>query len=369
MKRSIALLALTGVATCWLHAQMPKPAAAARPQYPVVTLKFGEPEPAPLGRKGTVMLDNPTCAPDGTLFMPMYSVHPSAGELVWALRSFTDGTDAVSYTATAAPGYQNISGPYKYFASDNAVVTLVGAAPLSNAMEESKRAAWRSATLALVYDRKGTLERVVPIPAKIDPRSIGMYSSGDLLVVAKDASTKRLRLLVLDHDGDIKNELSLFDYDYEANRKAAKGQPLAKLDQTDLIHIISHGDDLLLVPQGTQATVIEVNEHGIVRATNLDLPHGYIIRSLISSDGPYWTLSTYTDAKVLNVKASGLGSVTFHDGPLFQFNSFDGSLVRRINIPPKLYARSLCEHNGEFIATKKNKKTGRLEMLTGSVPR
>lgn len=387
--RCFALLALAGTAACRLQAQTPRSSADADvpPQYPVptVTLSFGKPQPTPLGKKGQAMLGDSTCAPDGTLFTQMYAVSQRP---IWSLDSLTDGTDVVRYAATAAPGFKNISGPYKYFATDNAVVTLVAAEPLGNSMAEHESEHRNSVTLALVYDRKGALERAVPIPPHIDPQSIGMYGSGDLLVITKDASTNRLRLLVLDHDGDIKNELSLFDYDYEANRKSGKGQPFAKyFDAAGTIQIVPHGDNLLLVPQLTQATVVEVNEQGIVRATDLQLPHGYLIRALFPGDGPYWTVSTFGDVKIYTgkvysyapgadisksptpVKVSSKTSPTFRQGSLFQFNSFDGSLVRRIDMPEKSTANILCAHNGEFTALTTDKDTGRLEMLTGSVPR
>lgn len=314
------------------------------------------------------MLGNATCAPDGTLFMEMAAIPPE--KMDYTLYSLSDGTKDVRYAVAMVPGYKSVGFGFQYFASDYGVVTVVGATPQKNPMEESQDAAPQNVNLALIFDRKGTLQRAVPIPQNIDARSIGMYSSGDLLVVSKDAAANRLHLLVLDRDGDVKSELSLFDYDYEANRKSGKGQPLAKLlDQTDFVHILPHGDNLLLVPQGTAATIIEVNEQGIVRATDLALPPGYLIRSLISSDGPYWTVSSYGDAKIVHDKASGQSNATFHTGPLFQFNSFDGSLVRRINMPENLKANILCAHGGEFIAVTTDRKTGRLEMLTGSVPR
>jgi hypothetical protein len=385
--RSIAVLALAGTAACWLQAQTPKPAADAPPQYPTVTLSFGKPQPTPLGGKGSVMLDNATCASDGTLFTKITAITPeNISSLILSaiispftqtippekmgrtLDSLTNGTEVVRYAVGMAPGYKSISGPNKYFATDNAVVTLVAAQPLSNSMAEEEKPKW--VTLALVYDRKGTLERAVPIPPHIDPKSIGMYGSEDLLVITKDAATNRLRLLVLDHDGDVKNELSLFDYDYEANRKAGKGQPLAKImDAADFIQIIPHGDNLLLVPQATAATVIEVNEQGIVRATDLQLPHGYLLRSLFPGDGPYWTVSTYDHAKIFHDKSSGQSYASLGNGPLFQFNSFDGSLVRRIDMPAKLRATLSCEHSGEFTALIMDEDTGHIEILTGSVPR
>lgn len=67
--------------------------------------------------------------------------------------------------------------------------------------------------------------------------------------------------------------------------------------------------------------------------------------------------------------ASGKENAAFLFGSLFQFNSFDGSLVRRIDVPKTKHANILCEHDGEFIAVTTDKETGRLEELNGSVPR
>lgn len=365
--RYFAVLVLVGAAS-WLHAQTPKPSATPPPDYPVptVTLNFGSPQPTPLGKKGTVMLGNTTCAPDGTLFMEMAAI-PPAEKMDYTLHSLTDGTQDVRYVAGMVPGYKKVGLGFQYFASDKGVVILGGAVPLDNSMTEGAKEKW--VNLALVYDTKGTFQRAVPIPQDIDVLSIGMYGSGDLLVVTKDPIRNRLRLLILDNDGDIKNELSLFDYDYDAGQKMKKKQPLAKvLDAADLIQIVPDGDNLLLVPQGTAATVIEVNEQGIVRATDLQLPPGYLIHSLLSVNGAYWTVSAFEDVEIVPQERGG-SSPVFRTGPLFQFNSLDGSLIRKIDIPKKPYNNVLCAHDGEFTALTTDKDTGRLEWLTGSVPR
>ena len=362
MMRSFAALALFA-AVCSLHAQTPKPTAVATTQYPVPTvmLSFGSPQPTPLGKKGSVMLGNTTCTPDGALFMMMMAV-PPATEMDYALHSLTGATEDVRYAASPVPGYKGVSLGPDYFAGDNGVAILGGAVSLDNPMAEDKRGKW--VNLALIYDRKGTLEHAVPIPQDVDAKSIGMYGSGDLLVITKDSVRNRLRLLVLDKDGDIKSELSLFDYDYDAGQVTGKKRPLAKvLDGADLIQMVPDGDNLLLVPTSTAATVIEVNEQGVVRTTDLQLPPGYLIHSLLSVNGAYWTVSTYGDAKI------DKDSVDLRNGPIFQFNSFDGSLLRRIDAPEKLNNNIICAHDGEFTAMTTDKDTGRLEMLSGSVPR
>lgn len=359
--RYLAGLALIGLACC-MYAQAPPPPVATVPQYPVAMLSFSSPEQTPLGKKGAVMLGNTTCAPDGSLFLEMAD---SPAHMEFTLYSLTHGTDDVRYAASSVPGYKKVTLGFQYFAGNNGVVILAGGVPVDNSMNEGKRSKW--VMLAVVYDRKGTLERAVPLPQNVDPKSIGMYGSGDLLVVTKDPVRNRLRLLVLDKDGDVKNELSLFDFDYDAGQKARNKQPLAKvLDAADLIQIFPDGDNLLLVPTGTAATVIEINEQGIVRATDLQLPPGYLMRSLLSINGAYWTVSAFDDAKILP-EPTGRSAV-FRNGPLFQFNSFDGSLIRRIDIPKNLKNNVLCAHDGQFTALTTDKDTGRLETVTGSVP-
>lgn len=365
--RSFAVFAL--LAAYSLQAQTSKPSAdpIAKNPVPVVTLSFGSPQQTPLGQKGATMLDNTTCSPDGSLFLVIAG---SPEKMDFALNSLTNGTGDVRFAASPGPGYKDVGWPAHYFAGDDSVVTLISATLRKNPMEESQSADPQEVTLALAYDRKGTLEHVIPVPQDIDATSIGMYSSGDLLVVAKDPVRNRLRLLVLGKDGDKKNELSLFDRDYETGQKTRKKQPLAKVfDAVDFIEIVQDGDNLLLVPTGTAAPVIEVNEHGIVHATDLQLPPGYLLRSLLSISGGYWTVSTYMDAKILSNPQPGTTGVVFRNGALFQFNSFDGSLVRRINTPENLNNNVRCAHDGEFTAMTTDKKTGRLEVLIGSIPR
>ena len=139
MMRSIAALALTVAVTCWLHAQASQPPAAAPPQYPVVTLNFDSPQPTPLGKRGSVMLGNATCAPDGTLFMEMAAIPPE--KMDYTLYSLSNGTKDVRYAVAMVPGYKSVGFGFQYFASDYGVVTVVGATP--------QKTRWRKARTPL----------------------------------------------------------------------------------------------------------------------------------------------------------------------------------------------------------------------------
>ena len=119
--------------------------------------------------------------------------------------------------------------------------------------------------------------------------------------------------------------------------------------------------NLLLAPQGTAASVIDVNEKGIVRVSELQLPPGYLIQSLLSSNGPFWTVSTSGNAKILDDTASGHAYPVFRTGPIFQFNSLDGSPVRRIDVPEGVVSSVLWENGGDFnaLTTDKNYRPSR----------
>lgn len=89
----------------------------------------------------------------------------------------------------------------------------------------------------------------------------------------------------------------------------------------------------------------------------------------LSINGAYWTISAYMNAKILpEPTAAGSGAVCCNGHSSSSTRSTE-AWSHRIDSPEKLFNNVMCAHDGEFTALTTDKNTGRLETVTGSVPR
>ena len=307
-----------------------------------------------------------SCAEDGSVFV-LNADAPRKMELT--LHSLLSPSDDVRFDAPSIPGYAPMRWPQSYFVNDSEVAELQVTTVAENPLEKQKEPtvdAW----VVLLFDRKGKFEKAVPIPANIDnPTSIGIYGSGNLLLVAANKTTKAAEMFVLSRDGDVINNLLLLDEDYNTGKQAKSKQPLASAtDEGALtfLKMVSNGQNLLLFPRATNEPVIEVNEHGIVHTVPLQLPKGTSLDSFLSRSGYVWKVRTYSSTKVRTDSKTGEQSGEMTQGSILEFNSFDGSLLRKINLPAKMNGFIACEHNGDYTALTTDPKDGRLELVKGA---
>ena len=335
------------------------------PSIPVSQLAFDPPQRTSLGASGTARSAIYGCAEDGAIFL---QIAGSPRKMDFTLHSLKATAEDVRFSMPHVSGYGPIQEwAWNYFVNDQQVAMLANVPIEQNQFEKQKGPpTW--VWLALLYDRKGTFERAVPIPRELDPKAVGIYGSGNLLVIAANKITKAAELYVLSLQGDVINHFLLFDEDYNTSKMAKKQQPLAEM-QADgaltFMQVVANGSNLLLVPQQTSAPIAEVNERGVVRTIQLKLPPGTILASLLSRNGPLWKVRTLSGAKVVTDNKTGqtVGDVTI-DGPVLEFNSFDGSLIRRIERPTNVFVLA-CEHNGDYMALGTDPKDGRLVILKG----
>ncbi|HEX3437792.1 MAG TPA: hypothetical protein VHT24_13570, partial [Pseudacidobacterium sp.] len=172
-------------------------------------------------------------------------------------------------------------------------------------------------------------------------------------------------------DGNIKNEFLPFDSDYNTRKDAKEKQPLAAIN-TDgalsLLQVIPHGENLLLFPKMTAQAVIEVNEEGIVRTVQLHLPPRQTLSSFLSADASSWRIKSFALAES-KTDGNGMSYGVLREGSVFEFNPYDGSVIRKIDMPKDSNATVVCEHNGDYLALTTDAKTGRLEILKGYISR
>jgi hypothetical protein len=341
--------------------------AGAVHDYPSQTIQFGQPTPTTLGSRGTVMSGLTACSDDGVAFVLMIDDISTAEMVVHSVEA--DGK-SIPYHALRLISYRDITTARRFFASDLLVATLVDARPAADLTGKSDATGHDDTaflSLVLVYDRDGQFKHAVPIPPDIDALAVGVFDSGDVLLVSMDPSTKAARLTVVSESGESLHTFPLFDNDFNTAPDAVKKQPLVHTlagGGLELAQIVAHNGNLVIVPAGTSQPMVEISESGVVRSYDVHLPAGVALQSLLNTDGTTWYVKTYG-----SIRQNPNGGQSMLEGPLFGINPSDGSIRLELSPPVKGTPRIVCEHAGEFLGLTTERSSGQLEVESGSIPR
>jgi hypothetical protein len=360
-------------AFCALAQNADKIAPETEKTIPSYTLEFGKPQKTALGGSGTVMSAIHACGEDGTVFLEVRDVQ-SDGMGLMALHSLDRSGQSIRFSPGHLPGYTDeISQPFRFFVSETRVVALVIATPVKASLSDPTP---NEVELALIYDRKGALQKAVRLPGDgLQVSALGLYESGNLLAVAADSRDHSARLLVVDESGEAVREIRLFDEDYNLRKNAKVEQMLSGFVQNKsgalgIMQIVPHGQNLLLLPTYTRQPIIEVNEHGIVRVYPLQMPDGFFLAAPLSIGKRSWEFETsrggFKEPKENEEAPKGFA---IKPGPVLVFDPNDGSVLRKIDkSADSSKAVLVCEHDGEYTALTTDHNDGSLEVLKASIP-
>ena len=354
-----------------LYAQdVDKPTEAANPDIPRIVLDFGKPLRLDLGVKGMAMGGNTKCGEDGSIFLQVYVPETHSGMV---LHSLAPDGKIIRFSPGKIQGYKFVGNPDGFFAGETRIAALVDALPEKASLQDKSPT---RVQLALIYNRQGEFQKAVRLPDGLEVSTLGVYGSGNLLVVGANAKDKSAHLLVVSESGGVDREMRLFDEDYNLSPHAKEDQPLSstllfKAGALTSMRIIPYGQNLLLFPTATKQPVIEVNEHGIVHVYSLQIPKGFVLETLLSTSGYRWKVTTLSEKVETNTdKDSRVQSYGMKFGPIFEFDPADGSALRRIDRPEgPPWTTLACEHDGEYAAFTTDEKDGSLELLKASVPK
>ena len=352
-----------------------KTASPAGTPIPSYTLRFGKPLKTALGRGGAVMSAVHVCGEDGTVLWEVRESEGDGAGGVMVLHSLDQAGQTIRFSPGHLPGYTDqISHPFRFFTSETRVVALVYATPVKANPSDQRP---NQVKLALIYDRKGALQKAVRLPEDgLQVITMGLYESGNLLAIGADDHDHSARLLVIDANGEIVREIKLFDEDYNLRKNAKEDQMLSGIMQNNsgalgMMQIIPHGQNLLLVPVFTRQPIIEVNEHGTVRVYPLQVPDGFFLGLPLSIGKRGWVFET-SGGGFTEPKENERPPVAFaiKPGPVLVFDPSDGSVLRKIEkSADNSNAELICEHEGEYTALTTDPADGSLEVLKASIPR
>jgi len=362
-------------AFCAFAQNADKTASTTETQIPSYTLEFGKPQKTALGGGGTAMSGLHTCDEDGTVFLEVRD-NQSDGMGLMVLYSLDRAGQLIRFRPGHLPGYTDqISHPVRFFANETWVMALVYATPVQTNLSDPPPD--HQVELALIYDRKGTLQKVVRLPEDgMQVTAVGLYESGNLLAIGADNRDHSARLLVVDGSGETVRELRLFDEDYNLRKNAKEDQMLSRVIQNKsgalaMMQIVPHGQNLLLIPVYSRQPIIEVNEHGIVRVYPLQIPEGFFLGEPLSIGKRSWSFETSGGGfKEPKENEEPPKMFAIKPGPVLVFDPYEGSALRKIEkSPDNSQAVLVCEHDGEYTALTTDHTDGSLEVLKASIPR
>ena len=372
LQNSVILGLFSASAFCASAQNADKTTSKIEETIPGYTLEFGKPQKTTLGGPGSVMSAMHACSEDGTVFVEVRDSQ-SDGMGLMALHSLDGAGQSIRFSPGHLPGYTN-EMPVRFFADENRVVALAYATPVK---ANPSGPTPDDVKLALIYDRKGALQKAVPLSEDgLQVSAVGLYKSGNLLAVGADNRNHSARLLVVDEDGETIREIRLFDEDYNLRKHAREDQLLSEVLQNKsgalgMMEIIPHGQNLLLLPTDTRQPIVEVNEYGIVRVYPLQMPDGLFLGEPLSISKQGWIFETLRGGLKEPEKNELKGEVfVLASGPVLVFDPSDGSVLRKIDKPADSSGAVLvCEHDGEYTALTTDKTDGSLEVLKASIPR
>ncbi len=346
-----------------------------------LSLRYDEPKTYPIGTKHSAVIGDFKCGSDGTIFLPMINDYtPLASEANgtgprvgrtgrFLVTGLTPSGNVVQFAHTDIPGLRNFVPEIRYFVSSSRVYTLESA-EMYDPADPTKDLG--RAHVILIYDYKGAYQGVVRLDPGPNPVNIAAFPSGDLLVVSLDKLNQTTRLLIFDQAGRPVKELRLFDEDYmlklqlgdKAEKWPSPRDPA--WDQLALAHWVPFGENLLMSPTLAHLPLIEINENGVVRSTNVSLPDNASISGIFeSSDKIYHVVVSQPN----QVQAS-------KDDPPGQKNGLfateiddifpgDGSILKRVKFVRGLVPACIRDDSYTFVSPRGD--DGKLQTIRGTV--
>jgi hypothetical protein len=342
------------------------------PRLSTLSLDYEKPVTYALGSKTSGLTADFKSGSDGSIFVEMVGLEgPTRGFHIYRLKP---SRDAVRLGEPNVEGLSSFSLPASYFVTSSKTYVLRQATIVDLSSQISSTA---SIYVVVVYDGDGSIQNVVRLDPDIHPVSVGAFGSGDLLVLSVDKLNHSTRLLKFDTEGRLLGELRLFDEDYGAKLalgpKATPAKVGAYLERMLAnAQFLPVGDNILIVPIQTRLPLLEINEHGVVRSTQLALPAGKSLSAVVPSDDGMLHVQldqSSGDAYALSDDDFAKGkTVAYQADPcIYDFNASDGSLVDRVSFAKELIP--LRKDGADFIFLTTRPEDGHLQVVKGSIAR
>jgi hypothetical protein len=310
------------------------------------------------------------CGDDGSIYT-LIDGYALNSERLALLSVHPDGT-VTSFPWRSAPGFADISMPKSIFVGNGRVYVLVNAE--SNSAKQAHRSRY---SLVLAFDKDGSLVGTVVLEHDLNPLVLGVFPSGNILLVSEDRLNHRMALNLVGADGTPIRELPLYASDFliRAAQMPAAARGTSSYSPTLLISMskfFPSGDHLLLVPLDTSGLpIVELDERGILHSVIPHLPDNMVLEAFLpSNDALSWKVRLSTvledDKEMLDSQGKVLGVATRPSARIAELSRTGGGLLQEIDMGGD-GIQPACETDDTFRFLTLGAGQGHLQVVTAQV--
>lgn len=309
------------------------------------------------------------CGDDGSIYT-LIDGHALNSERLALLAIHPDGT-VTSFPWRSAPGFVDISMPKSIFVGNGRVYVLVSAESKSAKQEH------RRYPLVLTFDKEGSLVGTVLLEYDRNPLVLGVFPSGNILLVSEDRLNHRMAVNLIGPDGTRIRELRLYASDFVmgAAQMPAAARGTSSYSASLLISMSKFflsGDHLLLVPLETSGLpIVELDEGGVLHSVVPHLPDNMVLEAYLpSNDALSWKVRLATvlenDKEMLDLQGKVLGVATQPSTRIAELSRTDGRLLQEIDVGDN-GIQPACETDGRFRFLTSGAGQGHLQVVTAQI--
>jgi hypothetical protein len=345
-------------AVTFVTAQEPsKPTGAAPEPANRASLEFSMPETIKNLGPGAMVAGRFDCGDNGTIYALVQgavtgtNADPKPDGEFALLGIHPDGA-VRSFPWWAAPGFSRILTIRSTFVGNGQVFLLVR----GERANEGHGLTARSEAV-LKFDANGILKDSVALARNMSPWVLGVFPSGNLLLVSEDRLNHRVALDLVDQHGVFIRRLKLNQNDLleraaqlpHSRRGTGSYSPGFLIGSSRLVPWNGH---LLLVPLLTSGLPIsEIGEDGIISSTDIHLPEKVVLESILSSSDSTFTvqLGEVLDSGTLPTDSEGrlIGVGTRPLDRITEISRISGGVVREIDLG-SAGPEPACETGGTY---------------------
>ncbi len=345
---------------------------ARKVEVPTYRLTYSQPLHSPILKAQRAILGGPLrCGPEGAIAFPAYrQPNPKDRNVAFSLYTIKiegDSLNAVRYAPGLATNLRNIIPAGLSLAiSQSRVVFVVYAVTNEEYLTNPKT---KRHPFLLIYNRTGDLIRAAPLNVGFPIGGIGLYHSGDILVVGSTVTDPHQHWVVVNDDGVVQQDLT------PARPNALHGPLNGTVLSRGLAglkgfpQIIPWHGNLIAAEMNTTNPIVEINEGGVVRSVKLKISArnaGETINKIIPSNGDTWDV--VLGHTVTSQAPNGRTGYEYDPDKIGEFSSQSGKLLDWVNPGKKISPASIaCRHGDSYTALSFNYKTGMLLMWQAAV--
>ena len=202
------------------------------------------------------------------------------------------------------------------------------------------------------FDKSGNFKKTLELPERYEYRRLAALPDDTLLALAYDPANLVPMLLLLDSGGNVIRTLQIpaemvTSPEIVAGQSGDIGKQINAAGSLSWWIFAPTRKRILLYQAHTKSPVLEVGAGGAVREVPLHSPKGYVLDGVLSANDRWimrFRRESLSDSGAIDARPEANNYV------LYEVDSSDGSLRRKIEVDRGLFHSIACEQDGVFTA-------------------